>query len=391
MANKSNQIHILFVIESLHCGGAEKSLVTLLQNIDFETYHVDLIIMNPGGEFEKFLPSEVNLIVKNQFSRHNFFRRNIKRVHFLLLRKANRFMKYHGAQLYWKAFGSFISKHDTEYDIAIAYNQGFSTYYVANKVVSKKKFAWLNTDYQKAGYNITFDITHYKSYDKVICVSKENELSFKNAVSEIDEKIKVVVIKDIVDADFVKKMSSEKIDFEKNDEDIVIVTVGRLAKAKGLDMAVEACAMLREKGLFVKWYVIGDGPERNELEKLIKIKGIQDSFLLLGFKENPFPYMQLCDIYVQTSLFEGLGMTVIEASVLNKPIVTTNFSTAFSIIEHNKTGKICEMTSVAITDTIIEYVENVELMQEVSENLSHKDNYDKEISLQKFKKLIVTS
>ncbi len=389
MTTKDKQIHMLFVIESLQCGGAEKSITTLLQNIDLDKYGVDLILMTKGGEFGKFVPEKVNVIYKNQFEGNNPISNLANRLRFFFLRRSKWVKNHHVAQLYWKAFGKAIKKYRTRYDIAIAYNQGFSTYYVANKITSKKKFAWLNTDYQKAGYNINFDINHYKKYDKVVCVSKENEDSLTEALGSIHKEIPTTIIKDITDQDLISKMSTENINLSNDNQNkTIIVTVGRLAKAKGLEMAIEACSILKNQGETIQWYVIGEGPQRSRLEELIERKNLQETFCLLGFKENPYPYIKWCDIYVQTSIFEGLGLTVIEASVLQKPIVTTNFPTASSIIEHKKTGLICKMNAEDIAKSISYYIKNPQFMEEVSKQKPQRVNKDKEISLEQFENLI---
>jgi len=128
----------------------------------------------------------------------------------------------------------------------------------------------------------------------------------------------------------------------------------------------------------IQWYIIGEGKERKSLEKLIHHNKLDSIFFLLGYKENPYPYMKSCDIYVQTSLFEGLGLTLIEASILQKPIVTTNFPTAHSIISHNKTGLICEMNSQSIAKSISNYIDNPQLKQKIVTNLKMMKNNDKE-------------
>lgn len=384
----SHNIKLLFVIESLQCGGAEKSLTTLLQNLDYQRYEVSLLIMQKGGEFEKFIPEQVQLIYKNVYKGVSKLTNLVNRFRFLLLRKTNGSRKFHAAQLYWKAFGRQIQKHTASYDIAIAYNQGFSTYYVADKVTASKKIAWLNTDYNKAGYKINFDITFYTTYNKVVCVSKENENSLLDAAKTLKTTLPTTVIKDITDHQLVRKMSTNEEGFVNQDHKTTILTVGRLTKAKGLDMAIDACELLKEKGHSVKWYVIGDGPDRQQLQERIDSKNLQQDFELLGFRENPYPYMRTCDIYAQTSLFEGLGLTVIEASILQKPIVTTNFPTAASIITHQRTGLICEMNKTEIANSIIRYIEDDDFTNLVSENLKTISNEDKEISLLQINKIL---
>ncbi|MBP0902469.1 glycosyltransferase [Mariniflexile gromovii] len=381
-------LNIVFVIESLQCGGAEKSLTTLLQNFDFTKYKVDLILFNKGGEFEKFIPKEVNVIYKPHFGNTNFLTKLLKRIQFWNVKKHQKNKNYHGAQLYWKVFGSIITVHTKKYDVALAYNQGFSTYYVAEKVTALRKFSWLNTDYNKAGYNINFDYKYYSNFNRIVCVSKECELSLQNEAAIVKKTLPTTIIKDISDELLISKMSLENNGLNKENNTIKLLTVGRLAKAKGYTLAIGACKILIDKGKNIKWYVIGSGPELENIEKLIVKSGVRDHFILLGYRENPYPYIKTCDIYVQTSLFEGLGLTVIEAAILKKPIVTTNFPTASGIITHNETGLICDMTTKAIANNIELLINDECLINKFIKNLSKIKNQDKTQSLIKIKELL---
>lgn len=379
---------IAFVIESLHHGGAEKSLVTLLNLLNYNDLQIDLILFKKGGEFEKFIPKHVNVIYESSFKKTNRLNLLISRFKFWYLKTYSNKKKYHHAQIYWKVFGKLILKLKTPYDIAIAYNQGFATYYVSEKIISPKKYAWLNTDYQKAGYTAVFDYKMYATYKKIVCVSKENEWSFIEANHLIGKSLPTCVIKDITDPVMVKKMSLEETDLRMDTKDLKILTVGRLAKPKAIELAIESCYLLKDKGIKLKWYVIGEGSERMRLERKINQHNLSDTFILLGYKENPYPYIKNCDIYVQTSLFEGLGLTVIEAALLQKPIVTTNFPTASGIITHKKTGLICEMDANSITESILYYINNPDFKNIIIENLSKMDHNDKEKSLHAFNQLI---
>tara|TARA_R110002049_G_scaffold288240_3_gene470596 strand:+ start:3663 stop:4820 length:1158 start_codon:yes stop_codon:yes gene_type:complete len=383
----NNKKSILFIIESLHCGGAEKSLVTLLNNIDLTAYDIDLLLLKQGGEFEKFVPKSI-FIKTIEVTQSNLFLKLFFRLRYFILKKTN--TKFHNAQLFWKTYSTNFHKHKKHYDIAIAYNQGFATYYTVDKVFAKTKYAWLNTDYKKAGYIISKDFKFYNQLNKVICVSKENETSFLNELKSINKTIQTLVIKDITDKKIIKKLSLENITENITDTSFTsIITVGRLAKAKGYELAIEACSNLIKNGIKVKWFVIGEGPERSNLEKLIATQKLEEHFILLGFKENPYPYIKTADIYVQTSLFEGLGLSVIEASYLNKPIVCTNFPSVYNIIENNKTGLITGMTSNAISTAITQYIDNTDFRNSIVRNLSSLENTDKEKSLKKINNLIL--
>ncbi|ULC58271.1 glycosyltransferase [Flaviramulus sp. BrNp1-15] len=379
---------LVLVIESLYHGGAEKSLITLLNLLDYSKLQVDLILFKKGGEFEKFIPKEVNIIYVNSFDEINGFWQIILRIKFWIIKRLRKNKHYHHAQLFWKVFNKSIKKNKIICDVAIAYNQGFSTYYVAKKIDTPIKYAWLNTDYQKAGYVAAFDYDMYSNYTKIICVSKENESSFIEAYKLIQKKLPTYIIKDITDPFLVKELSLEEIDFSINNNELKILTVGRLAKAKAINLAIEACYILKNNGVNLKWFVIGEGTERIELEKKIKEYELENNFYLLGYKENPYPYIKACDIYTQTSLFEGLGLTVIEATILQKPIVTTNFPTASSIITHKETGLICEMNAQSIAENILIYINDEKFKNRVIHNLSKLKNSDKEKSLESFYKLI---
>lgn len=375
------------MIESLDLGGAEKSLVTLLQNLDYTKYNVILLLIKKEGLFNKFVPKEVYVIHFDIFKGVSFIRKLITRLHFWIQRKVN--TRYNTTHFFWQAYGINIPKHTKQYDIAIAYSQGFATYFVADKINARKKYAWLNTDYIKAGYNAKYDKIFYARFNKIIAVSEVAKESIINAFKDVGYIPEIKIIKDITDSFQVKALAIKPIkEHLFNFEKINLVSVGRLAKPKGFELAITACKIIVKEGFNINWYIIGEGSERDALEKLIEVNNLNKNFFLLGFQENPYPYIKACDIYVQTSLFEGLGLTVIEAAILQKPIVSTNFPTASTIITHNKTGLICEMNATAIADSIIKYIENPKLRDVVIANLQSAKNNDKEISLQKINNLL---
>jgi len=382
---------ILFVIESLHCGGAEKSLIALLNNLDFEKYSVDLLLIKKGGEFEKFVPTQVNMVYDNSIEESNFFKRSLARLQFFIGRKQKENKKYNSAHVFWKAYSPIIKSVKKQYDIAIGYSQGFATYFVTDKVIAKKKFSWLNIDYNYAKHYASFDYTKYKKLNRVVCVSEECKNSLLKAMNNIGKSLPITIIKDITDPKIVGKLSNDDEGFSSKEEGTtVLLTVCRLAKQKGLHLAVDACEKLMQQRINVKWYIIGVGTEKKFLENRIKEKSLQNNMILLGFKENPYPYMRTCDIYVQTSLFEGLGLTVIEAAILNKPIVSTNFPTAHTIINHNKTGLIVEMNPDAIANNILRYIKNPDFTKKIQNQLSLQDkDSDKEVSLREFNSSIL--
>ena len=377
---------IVFIIESLQCGGAEKSLITLLNSLDYRTFQVDLILFKNGGEFTKFVPKEVAIKHKQLFKNISFFSYFYKKTKFWFLRNINK--KIHSARFFWQVYNTLIEKDTDSYDIAIAYNQGFSTYYLTNKIKASKKIAWINTDYQKAKYDAKFDFQFYNKLSAVVGVSKESQQSFINAFKNYDLSAELKVIPDITDVSLIKEKANDVIeDLKFNTNFINIVTVGRLTEAKGYQLAIQTCKNLINKGISLKWYIIGEGSERGKLESLIKANDLTGTFNLMGYQENPYPFINACDIYVQTSVFEGLPLTVIEASLLNKPIVSTNFPSIFGFIKDEETGLISEMNAVSITKQVERLILDKVLRNKLSQNLSCRDNIDKEDSLKEIYKL----
>lgn len=365
---------IVFVIESLQLGGAEKSLVTLLQNLDFDKYVVDLITFQENGFFKDFVPNEVNQIFL-PFPRLSLF----DRLQYLVKRKLK--IKYHHAQLFWPLVSKYFTTCHSFYDVAIAYNQGFATYFVHDFIHASKKITWLNTDYQKAGYNAQFDVSYYAHFSKIIAVSPEAKDSLMKAFISIDKTLQIEIIKDISDKEIIIQKANDVQEILFDNNYINLVTVTRLVKAKGLNLLLESALILKEKGYSFKWYIVGEGSERRFLEQKIMELHLEKYVYLLGSTPNPYPYMKAADIYVQTSLFEGLGLTVIEASYLNKPIVCTNFPTAYGILKNQETGLICEMNADSISNSIEKLILNEDFKNKLILNLSKIECNDKQITL----------
>lgn len=369
---------ILFVIESLHLGGSEKSLISLLNNLDPNKYEIELQLLVDGGIFRDMVPNFVSVksIPHKSF---NLIQRSI----YWFLKKIS--IKP-DSNLYWQIFNKNFYRTNKEFDVAIGYSQGFATYYVAEKINSSKKIAWLNTDYRMAGHDILLDRKFYKKIGNLVIVSAEATSNFKNEAKKVSLKLDIYTIKDISDPKMVRQQSQLPAKYSIKGE-IKLLTVGRLAESKGMDIAIGACKLLVEAGFPVCWYVVGEGEERPKLEKLISENRLNDYFFLLGADANPYPYMKACDIYVQTSLYEGLGLTLIEASYLNKPIVSTNFPTAYRILEDGTTGLISEKNPKSIAEKIIKLIKDPELKNSLTDKLSKMEYKDKETTLQQIEKL----
>lgn len=366
---------ILFVIDSLGCGGAEKSLVSLLPLLNRDKYEIHLWMLNRGGVFESLLP--LDIIIEQEPSYNLLETMGMRWAH-LQYSLSFRFKhligkREHGAETLWKSVGAVYQVPKQEYDVAIAYQQGFPTYLVATKVRAKKKIAWVNADIFAAGYDVAFNAAFYHQYDVIVPVSKKLEVILEKNYPQYTSKYHCIY--DILTPDIIIRQSQEFIKEHIEDGiNSVFVTTGRLASPKNYLLAVEAAKLLRTKGIHFKWYFIGEGSERTKIEALIDKYELGNNVILLGMRQNPYPYMARCTVYVQTSLFEGFGLTIAEAKILGKPVVSTNFDVVHNQLKHEENGLIAKMTPESVAKNIIRMIEDEDLRHRIVENVRKEQN-----------------
>lgn len=397
---------ILFVINSLTIGGSEKSLVSLLNLIDYSKYDVDLMMFKSGKEFDKYIPDQVKVLEEPKYYKYISGNKKIdisirERIKYSICRyktsialrvNSKRRQSINSEQVLYKNHKNVMECINENYDIAIAYSQGMPTYFIIDNVKAKKKIAWINCDYATTIYDKEFDYNYYKEIDKIIVVSQTIKESIINLRPDYKNKLEVIL--DIVDPYLINKMSIEENEIKKSNDFINILTVGRLViHHKGYDLAIEAAKKLKDRGYNFKWYVIGEGPDRKEIENMISRNGLNNSFILLGKRDNPYPYMRSCDIYVQPSRKEGFGLTAIEAKILKKAMVCTNFNTAKELINDKVDGLIVNINSNDLCEGIVKYIEDNEFKNNICKNLNNTESYssikemDKIYNLFKFNNL----
>lgn len=369
---------ILFMIDSLTCGGAEKSLVSLLPLLDYEKVNVTLMLVGRGGVFECYVPKEVKIISYTSGCETMLQKvwLRVCRIAFSILLRMTKFRKrpLNPPTIEWMTCSTAIQPHKERYDVAIAYQQGFPCWYVLEKVNADKKYAWINVDITKTKFRLNYVKKFYDCYDGVIAVS--------DALYEIILKIGLVskerlhCVYDILNNDLIRMQGDEPFGGEVPNKNVItIVTVARLMlQNKGQDLCVEASSILQNKGYKFQWFFVGDGPNRQEIERLTKEHGVEKEIRLVGMQPNPYPYIKSADIYVQSSRYEGYGLTVTEAKILGRAIVCTNFPTAFNQLEDGKNGIIVEMTAESIAAGVEKLLRDESLRWRLMETTSKEVN-----------------
>lgn len=372
----------------MEVGGVERSLISMLNNFDYSNNEVDLMLYSHTGDFMPMLNNKVNLL--NQVKQYSTFRKSIEetikqgnlilglaRILSKFLAKINGRLKdlneygIYQMQLMWKYSLPFLPKLEKEYDVAISYL--WPHYFVAEKVQAKRKIAWVHTDYSTIETDIDIDLKMWNKFDYIMAVSEECKNAFLKKYPSLKDKVKVM--ENITSPDFIREMARENIEENiKNDNSFKLVSVARLSHAKGIDNAVRALKVLHNRGLTnIKWYVVGYGGDEQMIRNLIKENNLEDSFILLGKKVNPYPYINAGDIYVQPSRYEGKAVTVVEAQILGKPVVITNYTTAKSQVRDNVDGYICELSVEGIADGVEKLYKDKNLRIKLSENCKNTD------------------
>lgn len=378
---------LLFVIDSLPCAGAEKSLITLLSNLDYEKYEVDLQLFAYGWTLDELVPKQVNFLSPLTYSNYSNqglkqmllqcrslkqFKMVLARLKYSLAIRKGELTNAQMARIYWESVGPVIENNQKGYDVAISYAQGIPTFYVAEKIQAKKKYAWVNVSYSLDEREKHFQEVYYKQYDNIVAVSESAEEIFLGSFSQFKSKMKIIY--DLNDFEMIKSMSqlSPEFKLESDSDEIKLLTIGRLNHQKGYDIALEACRLLKEKGFLFKWYVLGKGSLYEEIKQTIQDYGIENEFILLGITANPYPIIEQCDIYVQTSKFEGYGLAIAEARILNKPVVTTCFDAVYSQMIQEKNGLVMDMNGASIAEGIERLIREPQLRLEIIEYLNQE-------------------
>ena len=388
---------LLFINPSIGIGGAEKSLQTLLSLLDYDKYDVDLIMFRPEGALLDLLPPQVRLLDVPEIAKvfckpmkeacigllkQGKFGKLLTRIRFFnVIRKEEAPRKK--VQYSWKYLKKVYETLPTEYDVAIAYLEGTPIYFCADMVKAKKKIGYIHNDYKKLDMDDAFDNAYFNAFDYLVTVSKECAASLRDSFPAHKDKVRVV--ENILAPEAILRRAEEEADFGDDFQGLRLLTMGRFEPQKGYDLAIEACKQLADKVDF-RWYALGDGTLENEIKAQIQSAGLQDRFILLGTRLNPYPYIRACDIYVQPSRFEGKSIALEEAKALHKPILTTAFSTVADQITDGVTGSVAEINADSIAEKLLELMKNPALREKYTENLQ---SYTGNVSeLEKFYSLV---
>ena len=394
---------IFISMHYLELGGAEISLIGLLQALDYSKYEVDLFLHRQQGELLEFIPQEVNLLPEiSAYASIEYpiiealFKGQIGIVWGRLKAKwrAKKYQSKDSTKPQYAIYQYIAQEVDSylpslenygEYDLAISFLQPHN--YVLSKVKAKKKACWIHTDYTMVECDVEAELPIWAEYDHIISISPEVTRTFLQVFPSLRDKI--VEIENILSSEFVNKRAEgndKSIEIFKSDKVVNILSVGRFSEQKNFDNVPDICRRILENGLYVRWFIIGFGDDALIRQK-IQEAGMEDYVIILGKRTNPYPYIKACDIYAQPSRYEGKSVTVREAQMLCKPVVITDYPTAKSQIQDGVDGVIVPMDNEGCAQGMVDFIRNKALQNQIIDYIRAHD-YGNENEIEKLDKLI---
>ena len=331
---------VLFLIESLAGGGAEKVLTTLVQHINKEKFDVTVCAISGGGEYEE--------IVKEQVSYHAILREPADKSFFKKLAYTfKHHLVYKWLPISW-VYGLFVPHGN---DVEVAFVEGFTTKLLSHSTNRKaKKYAWVHCNMDKDHWTTSIfstiedETSVYNRYDHIFCVSNTAVQGFRYTFARVN--VNISTIYNPINTQIIKELAAERIDIEQKTPRFV--TVGRLEPQKGYDRLVRVINRIVSEGLGLELWIIGVGSQEASLKKYIQEHHLGNCIKLMGFHSNPYKYIVQGDLFVCSSRSEGYSTAVTEALILGLPVITTDCSGMSELLKDGECGMITENNEEAL-------------------------------------------
>ena len=408
--------NIIILIHYLELGGVETSLIGLLSALDPRLVNVDIFIYSHQGEMMKYIPKYVNVL--DEKCSYSMFERPLievlKKSEFKVFLARLRSKYLHRKYLIRNpniendaSISQFLGDSltpvlppinpDTTYDLGISFMIPHSI--GVYKIKAKKKVAWIHTDYSKISINVEAELPIWDKYDNIASISDDVTRSFVKTFPSLAPKI--VLIENILPETYIKTRAEEFVVSSEmvTQEGISLLSIGRYSKQKNFDNIPEICKLLKNllsrnphfasqkhalssnntngiKDMDVNdlhWYIIGYGGDEALIRQKIAEAGMEEHVILLGKKENPYPYIKACDIYVQPSRYEGKSVTVREAQMLCKPVAVTAYPTSSSQIKDGVDGVIVPLDNEGCARGLADFITNKNLQEQIVAYLQTHD------------------
>lgn len=368
---------LLIIGITMNAAGTERSFLSFAPRLDREKYDVELLLASASGDFLPLVPKWIKIkemgelgeifkitkhnsvsVIKKLFLKKNPFFAFRLLPDIIKMRKGGKERDY-AANRIWMKLMVKMPACDGEYDAALAYWGDHTMFYMVDKVIAKKKIAWLHFDYDEPPREDALYLPYFEKCDKIITVSAEIERSLIERFPQLRGKTETV--ENFTDEKEILEKAKEPCDYRDGFDGTVILSVGRLCEQKGFDLAIPAVSKLFSQGENIRYYIIGEGEEayKEKLGRIIKEAGAENYIKILPQTDNPYKYMARCDIYLQPSRHEGKPIVVEEAKILGKIICAANYKSAREQLFGVENSVICEISEGGIYEGLKEILRRI--------------------------------
>lgn len=384
---------ILIVNNNMHIGGVQKALVSLLCALEGK-YEITLLLFFSEGAYCKEIPESVKVISANSdfcylgMTKHDckgHIFRKIKRSFYAAI---SRIFKRKAAI----SIMSWGQKKIRGYDVAISYlhNGSDTAFYggcnefVQRHVEAQTKIAFLHCDYEKCGANTADNAAQYAKFDRIAACSDGCKAAFLKALPSLRDK--VITVKNCHDFSRIAALAATEPAVFSEDH-VNLLTVARLGREKGVLRAIHALAKMGDLKAHIRYYIVGDGEQREALLSLIQEYGLSETVVYLGERTNPYGYMKAADLLLIPSYSEAAPLVIDEAASLGTPILTTETSSAKDMVEATGLGWVCENSVEGIASGLMQVLSDVDGLREKKNDLL-TTTHDNSLAMEQFVRLL---
>lgn len=359
----------------MELGGIERSLIGLLDAINYDQYYVDVFLYGHHGPLFGHINKNAHLLPESRelaYLRESLLQ---KILHGSFYAASQRIMAAGRGEpiedMVRRVVLRKAPQQNKTYDLALGFFRPFD--YIKEKVCARKKVGWVHTDYTSISTDYKRLAADYEGLDIIAAVSADTARGFVSLFPQYKDR--TVVIENILSKQSVTDESLREIPIGMISDPSVtkLLSVGRFAPPKNFDNIPEICSLLIEKGMNIRWYIIGYGGDEPLIRRKIAEHGMEEYVIILGEKENPYPYIKACDLYVQPSRYEGKAVTVREAQMLGKPVVITDYPTAHSQLEDGVDGIIVPLDNEGCAEAISALLQEPDKMQTLAGSCIGRD------------------
>lgn len=366
---------LLFIIPAFNHGGTNRSLLNIMSCLNEDEYSIDIYALSHEGPYKQIFDSSRvlsrDIRLSSIFESYKFIKSQTSgdTLKKLIWKSIYRGLKnvFGERVIQWVFAGAAKKISRMNYDTVIAMQEGLVTNFAS--CIKGYKVAWIHCDYDEYFAIVNKDEERiYAQFNHIICVSQYTLRVFLEHYPSLANKCHA--IHNMLHNETIMNMANDisAIDMRFYPEEFCIVSIGRLSPVKQFGMIPSLAARLRADGCQFHWYIIGEGEEKAHIVKMIQKYQVSDIVVLLGEKDNPYPYIKAADLLVCTSASEACPLVINEARILHVPVVSTDFGSVSEFIEEGYNGVIASRGN--IQDAIKEMIRNPEVYQKIKNNIS---------------------